>query len=79
MATYITTKGPKYMPDHLRITGLEIKKKDKAERRSNNKFGMEMREIRSLEESGVILVDKNTLSSVKLEKNKKDWKKNNGK
>ena len=81
MATYITSNGPRFIPDHLRLTNKEITSRDKKPRHGNGYFGMEMREIRALEKEGAILIDSNTISSVMVDKNKKAWKekKNNGK
>ena len=63
MATLITSSGPKYIPDHIRLTGLEITDRDK-KMHTHNAFNGEMKEIRELEAAGIILVDHLTASEV---------------
>jgi hypothetical protein len=68
--TYLTSNGERYIPDHIRLTGIKKRKQVKL----GTAFDKEMQEIREMEINGEILVDGITETSVRLDQKRREHK-----
>jgi hypothetical protein len=68
--TYLTSNGERYIPDHIRLTGIKKRKQVKL----GTAFDKEMQEIREMEISGEILVDDVTEAAVRLDQKRREHK-----